>query len=198
MRTEALGERNSVGLVLLLHPARAETQLEPPAADVIQRRAHLGEHRGDAVGVAQNTGSQANFFRHLREGAERRPGFEQGDGSGSDAFRFPRRIETGVFRIRARVERQEMIAKPYRIKTQPLRFLRHQFHVLEVSNGESTDGQGHDQTEFNTGVHPKPSSFPRRENKKSNGQITRFEFLVLFELSRPAIRRAGQSENLIA
>ena len=36
------------------------------------------------------------------------------------------------------------------------------------------------------------------KNKKSNGQITRFEFLVLFELRRPAIRRAGQSKNLIA
>src|SRR5438132_539940 len=71
-------ERDAVGLVLVLLPARAEPQEEPAARDDVDLRRHLRDHRRVAVGVAQHDGAHADAGHQSGQRAERAPRFEHG------------------------------------------------------------------------------------------------------------------------
>src|SRR5208282_4307334 len=66
--------------MLQLKPSRADSEIEPPARDVVERRRHL---RGDtrvAIGVAIDERSQARSLGVLAEGGKQRPPFHAGAG----------------------------------------------------------------------------------------------------------------------
>src|SRR5436309_3298031 len=71
-------ERDAVGLVLVLLPARAEPQEEPAARDDVDLRGHLRDHRRVAVGVAQHDGAHADAGHQSGQRAERAPRFDPG------------------------------------------------------------------------------------------------------------------------
>src|ERR1700687_3657085 len=76
---EAAGNRLEIDaevLMFQLEPAGADAEVEAAAADVIERRRHLGEHARVAVGIAVHEMTEARAFRGLRTSAQRRPALE--------------------------------------------------------------------------------------------------------------------------
>src|SRR5262245_592679 len=66
----------SVGGVLGLVPTRADGQLEPAAADHVERRAHLREQRGRTKRVAEHVRADAHAARERGARGHGRPGLE--------------------------------------------------------------------------------------------------------------------------
>ena len=58
------GRSMSVGRVLVRLPSGAQPEYEPSVRDAVQRGGHVRNHRGMAVGVAQDQRSQADPFVH--------------------------------------------------------------------------------------------------------------------------------------
>ena len=79
-RVEPLSQRgmevDAVGARLLLVPARADAELEPPTGDDVERRGHVGQHRGVAVGHAGHQHAHAEPLGGLREGGGRDPALQ--------------------------------------------------------------------------------------------------------------------------
>src|SRR5664280_769962 len=66
----------AVLVVVLLEPARADTQDQPPLADVVYRACHVRQQLRVAVGVAGDQGADLDALGGLCEGTQRRPAFE--------------------------------------------------------------------------------------------------------------------------
>jgi hypothetical protein len=69
-------ERDAVGAVLVLEPARPQTEIEPAAADDVQGGRHLGQDRRGAVRVAEHARAEAQTARVAGQRGERRPALE--------------------------------------------------------------------------------------------------------------------------
>src|SRR5213594_497117 len=71
-------EGNSVSLVLVLLPARAEPEEEAAAGDDVDLRGHLRDHRRMAIRVPQHDGADAETWHQGGQPSERAPRFEHG------------------------------------------------------------------------------------------------------------------------
>src|SRR5207245_490714 len=69
-------EVDAVRLVLALHPARADAELDAPARDLVRGRRLTREHRRVAEGDGRDEGAEAEARRPDRERAQRRPRVE--------------------------------------------------------------------------------------------------------------------------
>ena len=88
-----LVEGEAHACVLVLVPARADAEIEPPLGDDVRRDGDLRQHGGMAVGVARHHQAEAEAVRCGGERAERLPSFEAG------AIQMP-------------IDRREMIEEP--------------------------------------------------------------------------------------
>src|SRR3954447_19370327 len=68
-----LREREAVRMVLAFHPACSETQLDPAARDVVDRRGRIREEPRQAEGRRRDQGPEAKRRRSRGEPGERRP-----------------------------------------------------------------------------------------------------------------------------
>ena len=73
-------EVDPVGVRLLLVPAGADPELEPPARDDVEGGGHLGEHGGVAVGHAGHEDADSQTFRGLGQGGRGDPALQAGAG----------------------------------------------------------------------------------------------------------------------
>ena len=90
-------ERDPVLAVLVLLPAGAEPEHEPAAAQVVDGRRHLREHRRVAVGVAGDERADADARHRGREPGERGPRLgvrhARGLAVGHEVVRVPETVE---------------------------------------------------------------------------------------------------------
>jgi hypothetical protein len=86
--------------VLVLGPAGADAELQPPAGQVVDRDGHLRQHRGMAVGVADDSASNPGARRQLRHRRQHRPGLEDRAivpcAQRGEVVHHPAAVETGV------------------------------------------------------------------------------------------------------
>src|SRR5262245_25833389 len=69
-------EGNAVRLVLVLLPARAQSEEEPPAGDDIDLRGHLGDDRRMAIGITENDRAYAESRHQSCQSAQGAPRLE--------------------------------------------------------------------------------------------------------------------------
>ena len=96
-------EGDAEGLVLVLVPGGTEPELEAAVRDVIDRRRHLREHGGMAVGVAGDEHAEPHALRRLGERREGCPAFHAAPSApiaapeaGDEVIHEPETVEVGV------------------------------------------------------------------------------------------------------
>src|SRR5438874_160329 len=116
--------RIAVGLVLVLIPAAADTEVEAPAADDVDGRRHLGQQRRRTVGIAGHHLAQADALSLDRQRRHQRPALEGG---------FDGRPGHGV----------EVVVDPEPVEAQALRLARHLPHRLVLGRRRWEGDQVH-------------------------------------------------------